>query len=153
MRKNHDEGPTTDWHSFHIVQREENMLQAMIAVFMLTSKHLLFRLGCGALLVGLLIFLHAGKANALCLWNCPSSELSGVYQRSWARQIYKVTFGPGHTINIISPSNGESFDGTYKIEGNTVQADFGWAKLNYQIIDSKTLHTNWRGTPVQLDKQ
>lgn len=90
---------------------------------------------------------------AFCLIGCSPSELSGTYEKSWGRQIYRVTFRAGRTIEIISPSNGQSFSGTYKIEGGTVQADFGFAKLNYQIVDPQTLDTSWNGAPVRLKKQ
>lgn len=96
---------------------------------------------------------HKADVLAFCLIGCGPSELSGIYEKSWGRQIYRATFRAGRTIEIISPSNGQSFSGTYKIEGGTVLADFGFAKLNYQIVDSQTLDTNWAGTPVRLKKQ
>jgi hypothetical protein len=93
---------------------------------------------------------------ALTLAGCSASkptELSGTYQGSIGRNPYTVTFLAGHACRVISPSNGETFSGTYKIEGTTVVVDFGFDKEIYQIADDKTLDTSWQGTSVQLKKR
>jgi hypothetical protein len=88
------------------------------------------------------------------LVGCSSSELSGAYQNALRNgQIYTVTFGAGHTIDIVSPSNGGHFPGTYQVEGNIIHADVGFAKENFKIVDPRTLETSWQGEIVQLKKQ
>lgn len=95
-------------------------------------------------------------AIAFALSGCGKSappELSGTYYGSAEGRPYTVTFLPGHACRLVSPSNGETFSGTYTIEGKTTVVDFGFSKEIYEIVDDATLNTTWQGRSVVLKKR
>ena len=87
------------------------------------------------------------------LSGCESSprELSGTYQGTVNEDTFAVTFNEGHTLRMSS--SGRTVDGIYTIEDNTIRADFGLGKVNYQIVDENTLRAHINETDVDLKKQ
>ena len=86
------------------------------------------------------------------LSGCESSprELSGTYQGTVNENTISVTFNEGHTLRMFGRT---SFDGIYTIEDNTIRADFGWGKVNFQIVDENTLRAHIDEADVDLKKQ
>jgi hypothetical protein len=100
----------------------------------------------------LTLSLFAAFILALFVSCSASSELSGTYEGSCDGEPRTVTFMDGHAFVYKTPMNG-GLQGTYKVEGKTIQGDVGIAKLNYQIIDDQTLGTTCNGRLLQLKKQ
>jgi hypothetical protein len=76
----------------------------------------------------------------------------GVYRGTVRGRVYEVRFIEGDAFTLISPSNGQSFSGTYTINGKTVIADMGFGKEIYRIANDGSLQTSWQGEDVTLRK-
>jgi hypothetical protein len=84
---------------------------------------------------------------------CSPPEPTGTYQASVSGRPYTVTFLAGRTARLVSPANGQTFTGTYTIDGKTIVIDFGFGKEVFQVVNSETLRTEWQGSSVELNKR
>jgi hypothetical protein len=109
---------------------------------------------------GILVALLRDPSSTLALTADGGSKASGqtgatflgVYRGIVRGKKYEVRFIDGDAFTLISPSNGQSFSGTYTIKGKTVIADMGFDKEIYRIANDGSLQTSWQGVDVILRK-